>query len=473
VRLKTALVAHPIATAVILLALVGVAAAAVPAFNASEQPKFCTTCHEMQPYYDAWSVGAHRNTSCVSCHVDGGTVNHVKHKVVAAGELWTHFTGDPRFPQGTAEVPDARCLACHSDIPASTGATFSHKQHAKGLACIDCHRTVGHSVTTSSLSKAGVLATATAATSATVKPVPAVASLAATGSSDPTASSSPATGALAAGESSAALHVEVVCSKCHNLDTTACSTCHKPAHQVRGECTTCHRPAATWTFTHPASQKCSSCHASPASHRKGTCLTCHTQPGVSWAFSHPTSTKCASCHTPPKNHFGKSCTTCHKVSVAFAKTKFVHINGVNCGKCHNAPSRHFGSSCNSCHKVGARFASARYRHNMAVSCTKCHSRPSGHRSGSCSSCHRRAGVSWAFSHPSSRSCASCHRAPKSHYGSSCASCHRRPGRSWAASFHHPSTGEHSYRSFACAKCHPSGYRSASCTCHGGHPPSDD
>jgi RNase P subunit RPR2 len=51
-------------------------------------------------------------------------------------------------------------------------------------------------------------------------------------------------------------------------------------------------------------------------------------------------------------------------------------------------------------------------------------------------------------------------------GTSCASCHK-PLVAWTkATFSHPSAGEHSYRSFACVKCHPNGYSTAYCSCHG-------
>jgi hypothetical protein len=82
-------------------------------------------------------------------------------------------------------------------------------------------------------------------------------------------------------------------------------------------------------------------------------------------------------------------------------------------------------------------------------------------------------VSWKFKHPTSTSCASCHSAPRGHYGTACSSCHT-PSASWgSATFNHPRVpgGEHTYRSFACANCHPSGYSSYSCLkCHDSNNP---
>jgi len=95
------------------------------------------------------------------------------------------------------------------------------------------------------------------------------------------------------------------------------------------------------------------------------------------------------------------------------------------------------------------------------------------RTVSCATCHKKPGVSWAATHPASTGCSSCHKPPASHVGASCASCHK-PLVAWTkATFSHPSAGEHSYRSFACAKCHPNGYSTAYCSCHGGNPPQGD
>jgi nitrate/TMAO reductase-like tetraheme cytochrome c subunit len=406
-RLPAKILAHPVLALAVLLTFAGVAAAAVPAFQATEKPAFCRNCHEMAPYHEAWAASPHASVDCVDCHVDAGTVNHVKHKVVATQELWVHLTGDPRFPQGTAEVPDARCLRCHDRILQSTGPRFSHRKHAGSAPCATCHADVGHRVTTEALAKAGILATDLAGSSPT-------------GPGRVTMASNPTT----------TTHPVVACSRCHDPAKTACSICHTTTHAPRGECATCHRPGPRWSFSHPSSKDCAKCHAAPARHFGPVCASCHT-PGVAFAktvYAH-TSADCAACHTRPAKHFPGACAICHSPSIAFAKTVF----------------RHTSSSCASCHTSPA-------RHNHVIACASCHRKPG----------------SWAASHPSSTKCASCHAAPGGHFGSSCASCHR-PGAAWrSATFRHPRTGsEHTYRSFACVKCHPSGYSSHTCTaCHG-------
>lgn len=451
-KLKTRILGRPFIAAILVLAFVGVAAAAVPVFNATEAPSFCTTCHEMQPYYDAWSVGAHKGISCVECHVDGGTVNHVMHKVTAAKELWTHLSGDPKFPQGAATVPDSRCLNCHADILSKTGPGFSHSKHAGAGPCVTCHSDAGHRVTRDALSKAGVLRRGAEATS--------------TGAAVPAAFA----GTVA---TTTPVHPAVSCSSCHDLAKVACSTCHQPSHAPRGECANCHQPGPRWAFSHPSSTACASCHDAPAKHFGAACGSCHT-PGVPFAqavYEHASSA-CASCHVVPANHRAGSCASCHtKPGVDWT---FTHPNGTrSCASCHTAPSGHNRTvACSSCHKVGVPFAQGSFRHT-SISCASCHKAPSAHvRSVSCATCHKKPGVSWAATHPSATGCASCHKPPASHFGTSCASCHK-PLVAWTkATFSHPRTGEHSYRSFACVKCHPSGYSSAYCSCHGGNPPKD-
>lgn len=474
------------------LAIVGVlgtlAVAGLTVARATDAPGFCRSCHEMAPYHEAWSEGPHENVDCVACHVDAGTVERLKHKLVALGELKAHLTGDPLFPLSEMpEVPDGRCVSCHAEVTSQAAKGFSHDVHAAKGPCVSCHAEAGHEVTTETLAAAGVWSGRVMAAAAdTTLPAPG------RGSADVTG------------------HVQVACTSCHVLSEVPCSSCHTPEHVERGECATCHLPGAkfvfthpqdtscqtchdspkpehargqtcatchlkpaSWAFTHPASTACETCHARPAQHRSGSCTTCHKAAGSAWTFSHPGSGSCTTCHSTPAGHRSGACANCHRTGVSWA---FRHPgSGSSCVSCHAKPSGHKAGACVSCHKaVGSSWA---FSHpGSGSSCATCHARPSGHRSGTCATCHRSVGRSWAFSHPSGSSCSSCHRAPSGHYGTSCVSCHS-PSRSWSsATFRHPGIqgGEHTYRSFACSNCHPSGYGSASCTrCHGAGGPDED
>lgn len=277
-----------------------VVAAALVALTGSvvytDQSSFCPTCHEMEPYYQAWLAGGHASSArCIDCHVDAGIIADLAHKPVALKEVWDHFFGTVRFPMATVDVPNSRCLRCHATITDKPGAAFSHSFHMKYVTCKDCHTQVGHTVTFASLSAAGVLST-----SATIP------SGAATGSAITTG----ATSASAAG------HIAVVCQECHDLSKMKCSACHQPPHEYLGECSNCHRPGAAFTFAHPTSTDCAACHTPPAGHYTTDCVACHSPdvPFASTVFVHPQthhdyrSRPCATCH--PNGYTTAYC-TCH------------------------------------------------------------------------------------------------------------------------------------------------------------------
>lgn len=146
---------------------------------------------------------------------------------------------------------------------------------------------------------------------------------------------------------------------------------------------------------------------------------------------------------------------------------------MKCTMCHQAPHDPRGE-CSSCHDPGEKFV---FVHPATgVDCGSCHKKPVGHRAtnAACTTCHRNGGKSWAFAHPADNDCRGCHTAPAKHFGTACADCHTPSVPFARTRFNHTGdTGEHSYLSFACVKCHPRSYATASCTCHGGKPPTDD
>jgi nitrate/TMAO reductase-like tetraheme cytochrome c subunit len=203
---------------------------------------------------------------------------------------------------------------------------------------------------------------------------------------------------------------------------------------------------------------------------KAQCKDCHTTVGhlVTLAALDKAGVLKAAATEPPtpkgitpsvaKGHIAVACQRCHDQ----AKMK--------CALCHKAPHEVKPGECSDCHNPGPKFV---FVHSTDPACAKCHKAPAKHFAGECASCHK-AGKTWTFSHPTSTACATCHKAPANHFGTGCASCHRVGVAFKNATFRHPgNTGEHSYRSFACAKCHPKGYGSASCTCHGGKAPRGD
>jgi nitrate/TMAO reductase-like tetraheme cytochrome c subunit len=240
---------------VALAAFVGVA-------RATDTSNFCNGCHEMTPFYEAWTQGGHKtDAQCIDCHVNAGFFPRLGHKFIALGEVWAHFTGNTDFPRPVpADVPDRRCVKCHPKVNTTAlPASFSHEMHAKQGPCQMCHATVGHNVTAEALQAAGIYSPANAALRATVT----------------------TTGVAAAGGGKANIpgHVPVACSQCHDMAAMGCPSCHKPPHEPRGNCVLCHAPGPKFAFNHPQTQMpnwqsipCKKCH--PASYTKVYC-TCH------------------------------------------------------------------------------------------------------------------------------------------------------------------------------------------------------
>ena len=348
----------------------------------TDQPRFCASCHEMRPYYDAWAKGPHSGQWCVDCHVGQSYPARFAHKFVALKEVVTHFTGNPTFPKPTPPtIADAQCSSCHKTVAPKLAKAFSHADHASQGPCQACHADSGHSVTRSALATANLL-------NPNVVNLPLTTTMATVGH----------------GAADVAGHVSTGCTRCHDLKKTGCQLCHTPSHAPMGACEKCHQAGPKWVFSHPTQGDCTSCHALPSNHFKPAsaplpaCLTCHTQPGVSWKFQHPAaSSDCQSCHSLPSNHF-------QPVSASLTP---------------------------------------------------------------CSACHAQPGVSWKFRHPAASSdCSSCHTPPAGHSAGQCSTCHHQTGVSFA--FQHPSTGApHGIGNRTCADCHPNGYTTHSCTCHGG------
>jgi nitrate/TMAO reductase-like tetraheme cytochrome c subunit len=277
-----------------VLAFIGIALA-------TDRSAFCDSCHEMTPYYAAWTTGQHSgHAECIDCHVDQGLPARFAHKFVALKEVWSHFSGDTKFPRPTApKIPDARCQRCHPALAATIDG-FPHAVHAEKGRCAQCHTTTGHSVTSDALKSAGVL--------------------------DPTVAREQLGGPLArvgAGKANLPGHPVVRCSDCHDMAATPCSSCHKhPKDEhpdTKAQCSTCHRPAARFVFTHPADPgDCAKCHEPPTKRHpnaNGTCNSCHPRPGAKWTFSHPgAGVDCRPCHKRPggRHPTTGTCTSCHR-----------------------------------------------------------------------------------------------------------------------------------------------------------------
>jgi nitrate/TMAO reductase-like tetraheme cytochrome c subunit len=117
----------------------------------TSRPKFCNSCHIMEPYYRSWQASAHKNVSCIECHFEPGFGGEVRGKMAGLVQLAKYVT-QTQGPRPVAEVPDASCLrsGCHDTRLLSGrvdfhGIPFDHTPHlgegrrGKKLRCTSCH----------------------------------------------------------------------------------------------------------------------------------------------------------------------------------------------------------------------------------------------------------------------------------------------------------------------------------------------
>jgi hypothetical protein len=171
---------------------------------------------------------------------------------------------------------------------------------------------------------------------------------------------------------------------------------------------------------------------------------------------HATRAKCQECHATTGHVVTLDSLLAEGVLKAAATTP-----PVPGGLLPSSAAGHKPVSCQKCHDQA----------NMQ--CSQCHQAPHEPR-GDCGACHRP-GTNFVFAHGAKGvDCAQCHRPPANHFGPDCSACHSTDVQFKDAVFNHPvRIGDHDYRSIPCVKCHPNGYTTSSCTCHGGRIPTGD
>jgi nitrate/TMAO reductase-like tetraheme cytochrome c subunit len=134
------------------LVVVGIAVAGV--FKATSTHQFCSSCHIMQPYVEAWTASRHSKVECVQCHFPPTFHEALWVKFQASTQLvkWATATYSSK---PFADVRDASCLrsGCHAsaELDARAPLTFKrvtgfahgiHLDAAKtgvALRCTSCH----------------------------------------------------------------------------------------------------------------------------------------------------------------------------------------------------------------------------------------------------------------------------------------------------------------------------------------------
>ncbi len=122
-------------------------------FEVTSFPRFCSTCHNMKPYYESWKVSSHNEVNCIKCHSDPGLVPYLKTKANGLVEVAVYLSGNIATNYQT-EVSDASCLreGCHSQeklkegkVDFEKGISFEHETHLETLKddfrlrCTSCH----------------------------------------------------------------------------------------------------------------------------------------------------------------------------------------------------------------------------------------------------------------------------------------------------------------------------------------------
>jgi len=152
---KTKRLIITVSFAIVLLGIL-----AVVGMHYTSQPNFCTSCHQINPSVVSWSVGPHKDVTCLKCHADPGTVGYVKRKVAGLNEVYLQVTN--QIPDKIeARINPATCISCHtgsSEFPKAknllltSGERAPRFQHTEMLqnntSCLTCHQNMGHSITT-------------------------------------------------------------------------------------------------------------------------------------------------------------------------------------------------------------------------------------------------------------------------------------------------------------------------------------
>ncbi|WP_366921952.1 NapC/NirT family cytochrome c [Metallumcola ferriviriculae] len=309
-------------TCLSLFALTGL----VVGSRVTSDPRFCSSCHELQPEYVTWKASPHSKVQCVRCHEGTGLGNFIKGKFNAMDEVYSHFTDNYNTPiVMKGELDNNICLKCHTVqrvVTPSADIRVPHAMHVDELAveCTRCHDGISHG----SIMERGLTA------------------------NDNYASWTYITG-----------KTQMIQANIEPKMKT-CMTCHK-ARKAPMECETCHTDVID-----PESHKADNwkqIHGKQAIASLDGCIKCHSYGNVDLNLKDPSlgnvtkaaeyakrNSFCANCHGQrPSSHiegewaFGHAfaiikdfepCLACHNVSKPTSKTLITAPAKAYCNQCH-------------------------------------------------------------------------------------------------------------------------------------------
>ncbi len=136
----------------LLACLIAMPLFGVASVEVTSQSWFCNSCHIMNPYYDSWKHGSHKDVDCVKCHISPGVENFLAAKFNGLGQVVDDILHRTSM-KPSASVSELACMrsGCH-DIEKikKTSKTsgkflFRHDKHLNleysgiKIACATCH----------------------------------------------------------------------------------------------------------------------------------------------------------------------------------------------------------------------------------------------------------------------------------------------------------------------------------------------
>ncbi len=113
----------------------------------NNDPATCANCHIMNEQFAGWSRGSHHQAAvCNDCHTPHDFIGKYMTKGINGYHHSLAFTtGNFHEPiqikERNQNITEQACRSCHADIVQEIDTNHTGKDE---LACIRCHRSVGH-----------------------------------------------------------------------------------------------------------------------------------------------------------------------------------------------------------------------------------------------------------------------------------------------------------------------------------------
>ena len=132
---------------------VGLMLSSAFSLKVTAHPRFCTSCHYMDEYYESWQHSSHKDVACVECHYDPGIANEVIGKGEGFIQLIKYVSHTyTNRPHGIVNNASCTRAGCHDTVEDNGEVLlfggkirFRHDTHlsshprGKTLNCVSCH----------------------------------------------------------------------------------------------------------------------------------------------------------------------------------------------------------------------------------------------------------------------------------------------------------------------------------------------